>query len=296
MTTITRTSMGGVRTVQEARKAQQHPISVDHLLPKLLDIIFTKHPEFVGHPEKSKFFLDLHARLSHSRYALEVKDDKNVISYSPKWGDGIKAIRRGADSFASQLGLELLTDETVDIISWQNGISDPYDMAQLRSCEKIVIYVQERDPLGPIAEVRRLAGGLNSHWLEHAGFNSHLLKGSNCTIFGCVVRALAPFGVVREDLPRLIWRTPADGIRNIRRKFFANNQDLTREINQAEHLERLRKMPSSQLDGLRLRIRQRMTRANFIAWKIDGYRNVKEFQGLSLQEVGERCFPFMTKI
>ncbi|MBN3033263.1 MAG: hypothetical protein JW873_04130 [Candidatus Saganbacteria bacterium] len=258
-----------------------------------MNIIFCKHPEFVENPRQSKFFLDLHAQLSHSSYPLEVKDDKNVITHSPKWGDGIKAIRREANCFANQLGLGLLTDQTVDIISLQNGISDPYDLAQLRSCEKIVIYVQEQNPLGPIAKVRQIAAGSNSHWLESAGFNSRLLKGTDCTVFDCVVRALAPFGVVREDLPRLVWRTPAAGIRNIRRKFFLHNPDLTAEINEAECPARLRKMPPSQLKDLRSRIAERMTRANFIAWKIDGYRNVKGFRGLSLQEVGELCFPFM---
>jgi hypothetical protein len=48
------------------------------------------------------------------------------------------------------------------------------------------------------------------------------------------------------------------------------------------------------LDELRLRIAKRMTRANFVAWRIDGYRNVAEFRELSLQEVGERCFDFPT--
>ena len=151
--------------------------------------------------------------------------------------------------------------------------------------------MQGRDSLGPVAEVKRLASGLNSHWLEHAGFNSHFSDG---TIFDCVVRALSPFGVVREDLPRLIWRTPADGVRNIRRKFFANNQDLTREINQAEYPERFREMAPAQLDELRQKVKRRFTRANLIAWHIDGYRNVREFRGLSLPAVGERCFPFMT--
>jgi hypothetical protein len=158
----------------------------------------------------------------------------------------------------------------------------------------VIFHVQERDAHGPIAEVRRIAGTLRSHWLESVGFNCRLLAGSDHTLFDSVAVALSPFGVVREDLPRLIWLTPVDGIRNIRRRFFLNNPDLLSEIVQAECPARLRMLSRRWLDELRLRIAKRMTRANFVAWRIDGYRNVAEFRGLSLQEVGERCFDFPT--
>ena len=124
--------------------------------------------------------------------------------------------------------------------------------------------------------------------------DSRLLSGLHCTVFDCVVRALSPFGIVREDLSGLRWGTPASGIKNIRRRFFANNPDLTAEINQTEYPKRFQRMTYSQLSELRRKIKKRMSRANMIAWRLDGYRHVRQFRSLTLQEVGERCFPFMT--
>jgi hypothetical protein len=283
---------------QAARKIQEapsHPAqSMVEVLPRLLEIIFAKHPAFVEDPEKGKFLLGLRDRLARSSYTLGVKDDKDIIAYRPRRGDELGSIRRGALSFSTELGLQMLTDQTIGNISLQNRITDPNDPAELQLCNAIVIHVQERNPSGPIAEVRRIAGRLNSHWLESAGFNSRLLRGLNCTVFDCVVMALSPFGVVREDLPGLRWDTPASGIKNIRRRFFANNPDLTSEINQTEYPERLHRMTYAQLRELRTEINGRMSRANMIAWRLDGYRHVREFRSLILQEVGERCFPFMT--
>ena len=267
-------------------------LPTEEVLPRLLEVLFRKHPALDG--AKAEFLLDLHARLSRSPYALRVGDDKDVVAYRPRNGDDLGGIRRGAISFSTELGLQLLTDQTMSNIALQNGITDPSDPAKLQGHNEIVIHVQERTPTGPIAEVRRIAGDLKSHWLESAGFNSRLLRDRNCTIFDCVVIALCPFGVVREDLPGLRWDTTLAGVKNIRRRFFANNPDLTSAINQTEYPERFRRMSCRQLNDLRLEIRGRMRRANIIAWRLDGYRHVREFQSLSLQQVGERCFPFMT--
>jgi hypothetical protein len=258
-----------------------------------LDTIFGKLPELVNDHEKSAFFLGLHKRLSRSSYALGAKDDKQVITYRPKSNDEMGNIRRGAISFSAELGLQLLADQTIGTISLQSGISNPNDPAELRACKEIVIYVRERDPWCPITEVRRIAEGLRSHWLESAGFNSRLLSGLQCTVFDCVVRVLSPFGIVREDLPGLRWTTPASGIKNIRRQFFTNNPDLIAEINQTEYSNRFQKISYSQLCDLRQKINERVTRANMIAWRLDGYRHVHEFRSLTLQEVAAMCFPFM---
>jgi len=298
MPTVTRLSLERVGSDHAVRTTQQprlFPIRcVEDVLPKLLDTIFGKLPEFIGDHEKSAFLLALHERLSRSSYTLGAKDDKNVLTYRPKGNDEIGNIRRGAISFSTDLGLQLLSDQTIGTISLQSGLSDPTDPAQLRSCREIVIHVQERDPYGPIAEVTRIAEELRSHWLESAGFNSRLLRGLNCTVFDCVVMALSSFGIVREDLPGLRWGTPASGIKNIRRRFFTNNPDLTAEINQTEYPDRLQRMSASQLGELRRKVKHRMTRANIKAWRLDGYRHVRQFRSLTLQEVAERCFPFMT--
>ena len=298
MPTVARISVERPRTHRATRKTQQIPSTtaqcMDEVLPKLLDVIFNKHPAFVEDREKSKLLLGLHDRLVRSSYALRARDDKDVITYKPRNGDELGNVRRGAISFCAELGLQLLSDQTIGSICLQSGIADPNDPTELRICNEIVIHVQERNPLGPIAVVRRIAGELKSHWLESAGFNSRLLSGLDCTVFDCVVVVLSPFGVVREDLPGLRWGSPVAGVKNIRRRFFANNPDLTGEINQTEYPERFQKMTYSQLNELRLEIKGRMSRANMIAWRLDGYRHVPEFRSLTLQEVGERCFPFMT--
>jgi hypothetical protein len=264
------------------------------VLPRLLEIIFNKHPALAKDREKGKFLLGLHERLGRSSYALGVKGDKDVITYRPRSGDDLGSIRRGALALSTDLGLQLLTDQTIGNIFLQSRITNPNDPAKLQVCDEIVIHVQERSSLGPVAEVRRIAGGLKSHWLESAGFNSRLLRGLNCTVFDCVVMALSPFGVVREDLSGLRWGTPVSGVKNIRRRFFANNPDLTSEINQTEYPERFRTMTYCQLNELRLEVKGRFSRANMIAWRLDGYRHMREFRSLTLQEVGEKCFPFMT--
>lgn len=268
--------------------------SVQDVTQRLLNVIFRKHPEYLASPERGENFLGLYRQLRRASYALGVRDGKDVVTYRPKTGDELNAIRRGAISFAGDLGLHLLTDQTRANVSLQSGISNSGDPAALRTCKEVIFHVRERDANGPVAEVRRIAGSLRSHWLESVGFNCRLLAGSGHTIFDAVAMALSPFGVVREDLPRLIWLTQVDGIKNIRRRFFLNNPDLLGEIVQAEYPARLRMMPRFWPDELRLKIAKRMTRANFVAWRIDGYRNVAEFRGLSLQEVGERCFDFKT--
>jgi hypothetical protein len=267
---------------------------IQEVTPRLLNVIFRKHPDYVARPQRGEYFLGLHRHLSRASYVLGVRDGKDVVTYRPKPGDELNAIRRGAISFAGDLGLRLLPDQTRANVSLQSGINALGDPATLRLCKEVVFHVQERDAHGPVAEVRRIAGTLRSHWLESVGFNCRLLAGSGRTIFDSVAIALSPFGVVREDLPHLIWLTQSDGIKNIRRRFFLNNPDLLREIVQAEYPARLQMMPLRWLDELRLRIAKRMTRANFVAWRIDGYRNVAEFRGLSLQEVGGRCFDFRT--
>jgi hypothetical protein len=283
---------------QAIRQAQTLPCQpaqgLGDVLPRLLEILFNKHPAFAGDQEKGQFLLGLHERLSRSSYSLAVKNDKDVVAYRPRSGDELGCIRRGALSFSTELGLQLLTDQTIGNICLQSGLTDPNDPAELQACHEIAIHVQERNSSGPIAEVRRIAGELKSHWLESAGFNSRLLRGLNCTLFDCVVLALSPFGVVREDLPGLRWDSPATGVKNIRRRFFASNPDLTSAINQTEYPERLHRMTYAQLSELRLEIRGRMTRANLIAWRLDGYRHVREFRALPLQALAEKCFPFMT--
>ncbi len=267
---------------------------IESVLPRLVKVIFCKHPQYAAAPGKSGYLLDLHARHSASRFTLAAKDGKDVLLYRPQRNDDLHGIRRGAVDFAGELGLQLLKDQTIGVISLQSGIADANEPIDPQAGTQVIIHVQERDPDGPVAEVRKLAGGLHSHWLESAGFNSRLLKGLDLTIFGAVSLALAPFGVTREDLPGLVWRTPADGIRNIRRRLLVNNPDLVCEINQAEYPGRLRQMSPAQLGQLRLKLGQRLTRENVRAWKIDGYRHVPQWRWLPPGGLGEICFPFMS--
>ena len=94
ITKVRASAMERMRADQGARKAEQ-------LLPKLLDIIFTKHPAFVKEPEEGRSLLDLHGQLSHSLYTLGVKDGKDLIAYRPKSGDDLDNIRQGAIFFAN---------------------------------------------------------------------------------------------------------------------------------------------------------------------------------------------------
>jgi hypothetical protein len=276
---------------EQTRLTSFKPKTVADLLPIARELILCDHPHLVQRPEKSVYLSAVSARLLRSSYTLAVRDDKDIITYRLKSGEGLAHARAGAVLFATELGLSLLPDQTTGTIALQSGISDPGDPKQMASGREIVIHCYNPQFSGPINEMRILMGDIYSRGLESSGFNHRWLKPFACTMFDCVAMAFAHFGVVREDLPGLNWTT--SGVKIIRRRFLSTNPDLVTGINQTEYPQRLPRISYRELNELRLKVKRRFTMANLTACRLLGFNNAPDFRGLSLPEIAERCFPFM---
>jgi hypothetical protein len=265
--------------------------TLESLLPILRNIIFSSHPYFIAHPERRTHLTGLSVWLSRSSYALGVKDDKDVIVYKLKEGEDLAHARQGAVLFATDLGLRLLPDQMVGAIALQSGIDEP---TQPQPGREIIIYYHQVCAFGPVGEIRGVMRNLSTGWLRTV-FDPRWLRGLDCTLFDAVVKAFSLFGIVRTDLPGLTWGiSAASDISHVRRRFLANNPDLIAGLNQTEYPERFNRMSRRQLIELRQKTLRRMTEDNMGLWRLNSYDYAPTFKALSLKEIAEKCFPFMT--